>query len=54
MITFQSMTEEMLKSRLEDLAAMVMNHTKILDPYERKRSAAECRYLLNQLLRETP
>lgn len=47
------MTKEMLESRLEDLAAMVRNHMEILDSIERKKSANECRYLLNQLLRET-
>lgn len=47
------MTVEMLESGLEDLAAMVKLHVKILDPKDRQRSATECRYLLNQLLRES-
>lgn len=46
------MTVEMFLSDLEDLVAMVKSHREILDTEQRKRHAAECRYLLNQLLRE--
>lgn len=46
------MTEEMLESRLEDLTAMVKHHWEILDKEQRRKHAAECRYVLNQLLRE--
>lgn len=46
------MTEEMFLSDLEDLVAMVKNHREILDKEQRRRLAVECRYVLNQLLRE--
>lgn len=46
------MTDEMFLSNLEDLVAMVKSHKEILDKGQRRKQAAECRYLLNQLLRE--